>query len=377
MIKAVIFDLDGTLLDRDTSLSAFIESQYDRLNEVLKHIPRKQFCDRFIELDAKGYVWKDQVYAQLAKEYAIQGISPEELLKDYLKNFAIHCQPFPHLIAMLEALKRSAFRLGIITNGRGQFQLDNIQALNIASYFDVLLISEWEGLKKPDSAIFQRALEKLGVLAEEAVYIGDHPKNDIQAAKTAGILGIWKRDPFWEPEPSGLSIESLSEIPDLIDKMNLLVRPYRPEDLEVLVDLFYETVHTVNAAQYTPEQLNAWAPLEEKEGRIEKWRDSLSRNFSFVAEQAGKIVGFSDLQKDGYLNRLYIHKDYQRQGIAAALLNAVEKEAEKLALSEITVDASLTAKPFFEKHGYETIRQQTVVRKGVALINFKMVKTMY
>lgn len=196
-------------------------------------------------------------------------------------------------------------------------------------------------------------------------------------------VGFWQK--LQMPDIYCLSFEgtelvAVKQIPLLLssaDRMNLQVRPYCPEDTAKLVDLFYETVHTVNAAQYTPEQLNAWAPLEEKEERIEKWRDSLGRNVSFVAEQAGKIVGFSDLQKDGYLNRLYIHKDYQRQGIAAALLNAVEKEAEKLALSEITVDASLTAKPFFEKHGYETIRQQTVVRKGVALINFKMVKTMY
>lgn len=178
----------------------------------------------------------------------------------------------------------------------------------------------------------------------------------------------------------GTELVAFKQVPLLLssgDRVNLQVRPYCPEDTAKLVELFYETVHTVNAAYYKQEQLDAWAPLEEKEERIEKWQDSIGRNVSFVAEQAGKIVGFSDLQKDGYLNRLYVHKDHQRQGIAAALLKAVEKEAEKLALAEITVDASLTAKPFFEKHGYETIRQQTVVRKGVTLINFKMVKTMY
>ncbi|MCJ1909742.1 GNAT family N-acetyltransferase [Planococcus ruber] len=143
-----------------------------------------------------------------------------------------------------------------------------------------------------------------------------------------------------------------------------------------MVDLFYETVHSVNAAHYTAEQLHAWAPMDEKEERIKKWRVSLAQNFSFVAEQKGKVVGFSDLQQDGYLNRLYVHKDHQRQGVAAALLNVAEKEAGKLGLSEITLDASLTAKPFFEKRGYETIRQQTVVRKGIALTNFKMRKTM-
>lgn len=177
----------------------------------------------------------------------------------------------------------------------------------------------------------------------------------------------------------GTELVAVKQIPLLLssaDRTNLQVRRYCSEDTAKLVDLFYETVHSVNAAHYTAEQLHAWTPMGEKEERIKKWRVSLAQNLSFVAEQKGKIVGFSDLQQDGYLNRLYVHKDHQRQGVAADLLNAAEKEAEKLGLSEITLDASLTAKPFFEKHGYETIRQQTVVRKGIALTNFKMRKTM-
>ncbi|WP_353048272.1 hypothetical protein [Planococcus sp. ISL-110] len=62
MIKAVIFDLDGTLLDRDSSLAAFVVEQYNRLSEHLKHIPIDLFIKRLIELDAKGYVWKDRFY---------------------------------------------------------------------------------------------------------------------------------------------------------------------------------------------------------------------------------------------------------------------------------------------------------------------------
>ncbi|WP_369678792.1 hypothetical protein [Planococcus faecalis] len=73
MIKVVIFDLDGTLLDRDSSLLAFVDEQYNRLDEHVKHVPKAFFSNRFIELDAKGYVWKDRVYQQLIEELEIEG----------------------------------------------------------------------------------------------------------------------------------------------------------------------------------------------------------------------------------------------------------------------------------------------------------------
>lgn len=70
-MKAVLFDLDGTLLNRDASVKVFIEKQYERLHNHLGHIAKKQYAERFIELDQHGYVWKDKVYAQLAQEFAL------------------------------------------------------------------------------------------------------------------------------------------------------------------------------------------------------------------------------------------------------------------------------------------------------------------
>lgn len=65
MVKAVIFDLDGILLDRDASIEKFIEYQYERLRHTLSHIPKESYIARFIELDDRGYVWKDTVYQQM------------------------------------------------------------------------------------------------------------------------------------------------------------------------------------------------------------------------------------------------------------------------------------------------------------------------
>jgi putative hydrolase of the HAD superfamily len=214
MIKAVLFDLDGTLLDRDESVKRFINRQYERLN--MEHIPREDYVDRFIELDQRGYVWKDQVYQQMAKEFGITKITWEELLQDYIDDFKNHCVPFPNLITMLEELKSRNLLVGMITNGWGQFQLDNIKALGIEGYFDTILISEWEGIKKPDPEIFKRALERLKVSASQSVFVGDHPENDVKAARNVGMKGIWKKDSQWNEVEADFIVTDLAKIPFLI-----------------------------------------------------------------------------------------------------------------------------------------------------------------
>ncbi|MBP3951557.1 HAD family hydrolase [Bacillus suaedae] len=212
MIKAAIFDLDGTLLNRDESVKQFICNQYDRLIDFLGHIEKATYVNRFIELDMRGYVWKDRVYQQLVEEYSINGITPEQLLEDYKKEFKNYCIPFPHLTEMLVTLKENNLLLGMITNGYGQFQMDNINALAIKEYFNVILISEWEGIKKPDQEIFNRAIQSLGVEPGECVFVGDHPENDIRAAKKVGMIGIWKKNFQWEHVASDYTIEDLAEL---------------------------------------------------------------------------------------------------------------------------------------------------------------------
>lgn len=195
-IKAVLFDLDGTLLDRDKSLALFIEDQYDRYPE-LHNVQKNDFTQRFIELDQHGYVWKDRVYQQLLDEFAIGSISWEELLEDYLHSFQKHCVGFLNLVVMLSSLKSHEIKIALISNGYGQFQYDNFKALGISHFFDEVLISEWEGLRKPDPAIFHRALSKLGVKAEDSLFVGDHPDSDIRASRAVGMKAVWKQNPFF------------------------------------------------------------------------------------------------------------------------------------------------------------------------------------
>ncbi|WP_259418121.1 HAD family hydrolase [Bacillus toyonensis] len=197
MVKAVIFDLDGTLLDRDSSLKLFIKDQYKRYINELQHVPEEQYVKRFIELDNKGYVWKDKVYEQLLQEHSITSLTWEQLLEDYINNFQHNCIPFSNMEYVLQELKSRGLLLGMITNGFTEFQLLNIRSLGIDKYMDIILVSEQEGIKKPQAEIFLRALARLDVSPEESVYVGDHPNNDVIGARDVGMNAIWKKDTFW------------------------------------------------------------------------------------------------------------------------------------------------------------------------------------
>lgn len=152
------------------------------------------------------------------------------------------------------------------------------------------------------------------------------------------------------------------------------IMKFEGSDTEEIVSLFYETVHAVNSKDYSQAQLDAWAPIEEIDMKVESWKNSLIQNITYVARMNEKIVGFSDLTYNGHLDRLYVHKDYQGQGIASALISKLESEAKKLKILEIDTEASITAKPFFERQGYQMICLQTVERKGIELINYQMIK---
>ncbi|WP_242212357.1 HAD family hydrolase [Bacillus cereus group sp. BfR-BA-01383] len=212
MIRAVLFDLDGTLLDRHQSLEQFIYDQYNRFSLHFMNIEQSEYCSRFLELDNNGYTWKDKVYATLLSEYGITTLTQEQLLHDYTTNFQHHCIPFSNMHELLHRLTQQNIKIGIITNGFTDFQMNNLRALNIHTYTNTLLISEAEGIKKPHPEIFERALQKLNVKAEECIYVGDHPENDVMGAEQVGILGVWKKDSFWGNFEHSRMVDDLLEV---------------------------------------------------------------------------------------------------------------------------------------------------------------------
>lgn len=145
-----------------------------------------------------------------------------------------------------------------------------------------------------------------------------------------------------------------------------MIRPYRPGDCPELLRLFYDTVHTVCARDYSPEQLNAWA-----DGRpdMAEWERSFLEHDTLIAELDGTIAGFGDITSDGYLDRLYVHKDCQGMGVATALCDQLEAGHDY-----VTTYASITARPFFLKRGYRVVRENRAVRHDIELTNYLMEK---
>lgn len=151
------------------------------------------------------------------------------------------------------------------------------------------------------------------------------------------------------------------------DKDKMIIRKYQLSDCKELTELFYNTVHTVNVKDYTKEQLDVWATGQVD---LEKWNQSFQEHYSIIAVEDEVIVGFGDIDKTGYLDRLFVHADYQKKGIATAICNRLEQAVQ----GDITTHASITAKPFFEKRGYKVVKEQQVERQGIFLTNFCMEK---
>lgn len=148
----------------------------------------------------------------------------------------------------------------------------------------------------------------------------------------------------------------------------IALRRFRPEDLPALVALFRDTIRRVNIRDYTREQVIAWAPDAVDPAR---W-GTLADRFTIVAESDGVIVGFTDLEPDGHLDRFYVHADRQRLGVGRVMLAAVVEEARRLGLGRVYSEVSITARPFFESQGFVVLARQEVEVRGERFVNYRM-----
>ncbi len=147
------------------------------------------------------------------------------------------------------------------------------------------------------------------------------------------------------------------------------LRLYKSDDAPVLLALFRDTIRRVNARDYSPEQIRAWAS-DDIDPVV--WMDRFMGRFVIVADEAGQPVGFAELESDGHIDRMYVSADHQGQGIGRQLLAAVVVEARRLGLARLFVEASLTARPFFEARGFTVLTPQVVTCREVEFVNYRM-----
>jgi len=153
------------------------------------------------------------------------------------------------------------------------------------------------------------------------------------------------------------------------------IRQVSLSDMPALNELYQNTVLTVNRKDYTAEEVEDWASCGNDAAH---WVELLEEQHYVVAEnKKGVIVGFASVNDVGYMHTLFVHKDFQHQGIATSLYKYIEAYARGKGAKRITSEVSITAKPFFEKQGFQVDEEQKRKANQLYLINYKMSKQLY
>jgi putative hydrolase of the HAD superfamily len=200
MSHGVLFDLDETLIDRTASISAYALRLY---SEFDNHIPDEPgiFLERFLELDANGYIDRETFFLRLENYFA----SPRLNRKAISAHFAENAWSNPIIMASavdgLRALRNMGVPIGVVTNGGSTNQRKKFSGTGLEALIDIIIISEEFGTKKPDPSIFLSACQQLQIDPLESWFVGDNPVLDIAGANGVGLRTIWlQRGTAWPLE---------------------------------------------------------------------------------------------------------------------------------------------------------------------------------
>lgn len=151
------------------------------------------------------------------------------------------------------------------------------------------------------------------------------------------------------------------------------IRPFRAGDELALLHVFRSAIHGLASQNYTPEQLQAWAPQDMDQTL---WVKRMHDIQPFVVDTYGVIVAYADVQLTGYIDHFYVSAQYARQGVGSMLMNQIHKTARNQENAALTSNVSLTAQPFFKKFGFVILEQRAPVTRGVAVPNAFMRKAL-
>jgi putative hydrolase of the HAD superfamily len=195
-IKAILFDLDNTLIDRDAAVAAWLATV----------VPAERVAP-LVELDRGSYGPRPAVFAAIGEA---AGFSAAEAYHRFIREIPGLVRLRPDADQLLARLSVPAI---LVTNGPSQFQRAKIATAGLAARTAGIVVSSEVGAEKPAPAIFHRALELATCAAHEAVMVGDHPVNDIAGAQAVGISTVMVRSRWFAPPAGVRAIDQLTELP--------------------------------------------------------------------------------------------------------------------------------------------------------------------
>lgn len=229
-IKAIIFDLDNTLVNRKRAFKKYTEEFIDEFVIITESTNRDEIIEYIRIADRDGYRKKHELYEDLMKNLKMKNdVTIEGLLGYWFSEFHKSTELMDGAIDILEELKNKQIKLGLITNGSTKSQNLKIDQVRIRGYFDNIIVSDEVQIKKPDKRIFELATEKLGVEPGCCLYVGDHPVNDVKGAIDAGLRAVWfKGFMDWDEtieKPKNI-IKELRELMDIFEGESKLPRNF-------------------------------------------------------------------------------------------------------------------------------------------------------
>lgn len=188
MIKAIIFDLDNTLIDRQKAFKEMLERKFHILFDDEALI--QKMINDILKWDNNGTVERIDVFKKWAEVYHITKISPEQLDKEWSNESGSVAFLFDDVRDTLKELKKK-YKIAVLTNGNASSQRRKLNTINIYDLLDYSLVSSEYGVRKPDKKIFEYTAKQLDLKTEECSYVGDNYKIDILGSRNAGMLPVF------------------------------------------------------------------------------------------------------------------------------------------------------------------------------------------
>jgi putative hydrolase of the HAD superfamily len=190
--RLAVFDLDNTLVDRT---AVFVRWAHDF---VAAHDLPADAMAVLEAADGDGAVWREAFFADVK---ATLGLTEpvDVLVAAYRRDYVRYYSPDPRVTDAVARVRAAGWATAIVTNGPPT-QVDKIALVGLADLFDAVVVSEVEGVRKPDPAIFELAGARTGVALVGGWMVGDHPENDVVGGHSAGLRTIWiDRGRTWDP----------------------------------------------------------------------------------------------------------------------------------------------------------------------------------